>query len=367
MREKEKTKESREDQDQAQGGDPDRKRITPVVIQQKEFRLALRGYNERDVDQFLDEVTEEVARLHEENKRLREDMGTQGTAVIDTTAASEADTILRDAREEAARIVAEAESKVSEISAAAAASLQAGPRAPESGSWQSSKAFVNVFLAREREFLQSLAGLIQGHAESVKEDIRISREQSRAPSPGPPSPASAPGPVGLSQAAPGNVAPATPGGGPGGSGGASGVASPVPGGPRTQPWRPPGDGPETTAAGQGSPGSGGGVSASAEQQRERPAGGVAIGTIAPDSNPVRLEQRADGEPVLDLTKVEETPSPAETPLPPEETASQPVASSSDGTVPVQSAGAARAEDSEPARKREEPSDRSLRELFWGED
>jgi len=176
--------------------------------------------------------------------------------------------------------------------------------------------------------------------------------------------------VGLSQAAPGNLAPATPGGGaggPGGPGGASGVASSVSGGPRTQPWRPPGDGPETTAAGQGSPGSGGGVSASAEQQRERPAGAVAIGTIAPDSNPVPLEQRADGEPILDLTKVEETPSPAETPLPPEETTPQPVASSSDGPVPVQSAGAARGEESGSASKREEPSDRSLRELFWGED
>ena len=94
---------------------------------------------------------------------------------------------------------------------------------------------------------------------------------------------------------------------------------------------------------------------------------MAIGTIAPDSNPVPLEQRSDGEPILDLTKVEETPSPAETPLPPEETASQPVASSSERTVPVQSEGAARAEESESASKREEPSDRSLRELFWGED
>jgi DivIVA domain-containing protein len=39
------------------------RRITPVEIQQKEFRLAMRGYHERDVDEFLDEITEEVARL----------------------------------------------------------------------------------------------------------------------------------------------------------------------------------------------------------------------------------------------------------------------------------------------------------------
>ena len=30
-------------------------RITPTDIQQVEFRLAFRGYNERDVDAFLDQ------------------------------------------------------------------------------------------------------------------------------------------------------------------------------------------------------------------------------------------------------------------------------------------------------------------------
>jgi DivIVA domain-containing protein len=36
-------------------------RITPVDIQQVEFRLAFRGYNERDVDAFLDRVTEDLS------------------------------------------------------------------------------------------------------------------------------------------------------------------------------------------------------------------------------------------------------------------------------------------------------------------
>ena len=57
-------------------------RITPVEIQQKEFRLAMRGYNERDVDRFLDELTEEVARLHAENKRLREQADVQRLSLI---------------------------------------------------------------------------------------------------------------------------------------------------------------------------------------------------------------------------------------------------------------------------------------------
>ena len=57
---------------------PGPKRLTPVDVQQKEFRLAVRGYNEREVDEFLDEVTEEMARLYAENTRLRAEVETRG-------------------------------------------------------------------------------------------------------------------------------------------------------------------------------------------------------------------------------------------------------------------------------------------------
>jgi len=49
--------------EQGSGSPPvsaERRKITPVDIQQKEFRLEVRGYNERDVDQFLDEVEAEL-------------------------------------------------------------------------------------------------------------------------------------------------------------------------------------------------------------------------------------------------------------------------------------------------------------------
>ncbi|HEX9696038.1 MAG TPA: DivIVA domain-containing protein [Actinomycetota bacterium] len=45
--------------------------ITPHDIQNKEFREAFRGYNEDDVDTFLDEVAEEFGRVFAENQRLR--------------------------------------------------------------------------------------------------------------------------------------------------------------------------------------------------------------------------------------------------------------------------------------------------------
>lgn len=146
-------------------GDPatDAKRVTPVDIQQKEFRLAFRGYNERDVDQFLDEVTEEVARLHAENKRLREEVSFKRTAPFDRGGVGEADAIVRQAREEAARIVGEAQARASIVGTPGAGLTPSGLLGP--------------FLAREREFLQGLAALIQGHADAVKDGIRRAREE----------------------------------------------------------------------------------------------------------------------------------------------------------------------------------------------
>jgi len=46
--------------------------ITPLDIQQKEFRVSrFGGYRMRDVDEFLDRLTEVVTGLTEENARLR--------------------------------------------------------------------------------------------------------------------------------------------------------------------------------------------------------------------------------------------------------------------------------------------------------
>src|SRR3990172_4848794 len=47
-------------------------RITPLDIQHKTFRSALRGYHEEDVDKFLDEVSGELERLFTENSELKE-------------------------------------------------------------------------------------------------------------------------------------------------------------------------------------------------------------------------------------------------------------------------------------------------------
>ncbi len=103
-------------------------RLTPTDIQEKVFRSqpGLHGYNEREVDEFLDRITEELARVHAENQRLREQLGGGGGA------------------------------GAAPVTAAAVAGPQVG----------------GDYIGREKEFLRSLATLIQNHAEAVRQDVR---------------------------------------------------------------------------------------------------------------------------------------------------------------------------------------------------
>lgn len=140
---------------------PEHQRLTPVDIQQKVFRLAFRGYNERDVDEFLDGVTEDLAALHEENKRLREQIAEGGGAPGGLEEAQrQAEGIVRQAREHAARLVEDAEVRATEAGA--------GPAMAASG-------LPTSFLLQERQFLQQMAGLIQDHARRLKDDARRAR------------------------------------------------------------------------------------------------------------------------------------------------------------------------------------------------
>jgi len=157
---------------------PETKRVTPVDIQQKEFRLSMRGYREADVDRFLDEVTEEVARLNAENKRLREEAELNRTVTLDTGGSVEAEALITQAREEAERVLAEATSHARLIEERAAQTAGGSPvEAPPLSS------SLSPFLAREREFLQGLVALIQAHATSVKEEIEQAKKRAQAESP----------------------------------------------------------------------------------------------------------------------------------------------------------------------------------------
>ncbi len=149
--------------------------LQPIDIQQAVFRRSFRGYSERDVDEFLDRLTEGYSALHEENRRLRLQGGGFGSG--DASEASQhADEILRRARDEAEAILRDARGR-------AGAPPPAAPRPSTLG--------VSAFLSEEKEFLQSLASLIQQHAEAVKttaRDIKQARQAPAAPAAPPAAP-----------------------------------------------------------------------------------------------------------------------------------------------------------------------------------
>jgi DivIVA domain-containing protein len=135
-------------------------RITPEEVQQVEFRLAFRGYNERDVDAFLDRITEGLSSHLEELERLRLVVGSTGDAGATVARArAEADEIVRRAHEEAA-----------------------GIRAVAGAGSGDARGAVAPFLNREREFLQGLGGLVQSHAEEIKQMVLAIRERGEASS-----------------------------------------------------------------------------------------------------------------------------------------------------------------------------------------
>ena len=109
--------------------------LTPLDIRNKKFRRSLRGYDEAEVDDFLEQVVREMDRLLKDNASLREQVETLGakleqyqkledtlhnTLVVAQQAADElkanahrqAELTMAEARQRAERIITEAEGQV---------------------------------------------------------------------------------------------------------------------------------------------------------------------------------------------------------------------------------------------------------------
>ena len=137
--------------------------IEPLVVLAKLVAL-IRGTEWSpalvDARQVSPEDPEAESGILELDTRLREDLDSRGTVRLSTDVALEGDALIRQARAEADRIIAEAEARTGTLS--------------RDTQW---KAGMGRFLSREKEFLQSLASLIQGHAERVKEDAQRARDE----------------------------------------------------------------------------------------------------------------------------------------------------------------------------------------------
>jgi len=139
-------------------------RITPEEVQQVEFRLAFRGYKERDVDAFLDRITEDLSAYIAGGQ-------VGGSAAGTGAAGGEAEQVLAGARAEADEILRRAREDAANIRATAA------PAGAASGD---TRAAVAPFLNSEREFLQSLGSLVQTHAEEIKQMVVALRSRAEA-------------------------------------------------------------------------------------------------------------------------------------------------------------------------------------------
>lgn len=101
--------------------------ITPLDIQNKEFKKSFRGYNSREVDGFLDEVIEDYENLYKENIELKDkvnmlaDQIRQYNTLEETlkntliVAQSTADEVTTVARKKAENIIEDAEANGREI------------------------------------------------------------------------------------------------------------------------------------------------------------------------------------------------------------------------------------------------------------
>jgi cell division initiation protein len=102
-------------------------KLTPLDIRHKEFRRAMRGYSDEEVDVFLDEIADEFERLFQENidaqeriQRLQEQVA-QYDGLKDTlqktliTAQQQADEMKSNSRKEGELIVRDAELRARDI------------------------------------------------------------------------------------------------------------------------------------------------------------------------------------------------------------------------------------------------------------
>jgi len=102
-------------------------RVTPLDIRHKEFSRSVRGYKDAEVDEFLDEITEEFERVFNENIDLNEKLETlsdkisQYKNIEDTlqktlvSAQQQAEELKQNAQKEADLILRDAELKTRSI------------------------------------------------------------------------------------------------------------------------------------------------------------------------------------------------------------------------------------------------------------
>ncbi len=158
--------------------------LTPLDIHNKEFRKAFRGYDEEEVDEFLDHIVHEYETVYKENVNLKETLAAKESNIgqykdledtlkktlviaqqtaeeLKQNAAREAETILHEARLKAEQTVAAAAEKGRSI-------LQ---------EYEEVQKQAQVFRVKFRSFLQSQLALVEEHdRQEIREAACASEE-----------------------------------------------------------------------------------------------------------------------------------------------------------------------------------------------
>lgn len=154
--------------------------LTPLDIHNKEFRKAFRGYDEEEVDEFLDILVKDYESLFKENAELKDALAAKESNIgqykdLEDTlkktlviAQQTADDMKQGASRQADVIIKEAELKAEQIVAAAEEKAKGMLKEYEDIQKQA-----QMFKVKFRSFLQSQLELI-GDKEGIRVDIEES-------------------------------------------------------------------------------------------------------------------------------------------------------------------------------------------------
>ncbi len=170
--------------------------LTPLDIQKKEFKRSFRGYNEEEVDQFLDQLVQDYEALLLENQTLKEKleaseaaksryeemekiikdaviMAQKNAEDLQQNARQEANVMLEEARLQAEKIIGEAEEQAARTLQEARERARYRIREAEErvraimDEYRFLEKQARVFRAKFRSFLEAQLSLLEHQAEEA--------------------------------------------------------------------------------------------------------------------------------------------------------------------------------------------------------
>ena len=158
--------------------------LTPLDIHNKEFRKAFRGYEEEEVDEFLDQLAKEYETVYKENLNLKEMLATKDSNIgqykdIEDTlkktlvvAQQTADEMRASATREAEVILQEARLRAEQMAAAAEEKARKILK-----DYEDVQKDAQIFRVKFRSFLQSQLALIDDSGRSEFSEAACATEE----------------------------------------------------------------------------------------------------------------------------------------------------------------------------------------------